>query len=70
VQEEDEQNKKLINLSEQILALTKEVRGSASFAQKDHEQNQELLQISRRTLELTKAVHQSTAPGEHGNRGS
>jgi uncharacterized membrane protein len=70
VQEEDEQNKKLLDLSEQILALTKEVRGLASFAQRDYEQNQELLEISRRTLELTKAVHQSTAPGEHDNRGS
>jgi hypothetical protein len=61
VQEEDEQNKRLLELSEQILALTKEVRGFAGFAAQDHEQNEELLELSRRTLVLTEEVHQSTA---------
>ena len=32
VQEEDEQNKRLLDLSEQILALTKEVRDLAAAA--------------------------------------
>jgi uncharacterized membrane protein len=35
VQEEDEQNKKLLELSEQILAQTKEARGFVGFAQRD-----------------------------------
>jgi len=66
VQEEDEQNKKLLELSEQILALTKEVRGFAGFAMQDHEQNEELLQLSRRTLILTEEVHKSAAAGVPG----
>ena len=70
VQEEDEQNKKLIDLSEQILALTEKVHGFASFAQRDHEQNEELLEISRRTLALTQAVYDSDPPGGHGSRAS
>jgi uncharacterized membrane protein len=60
VQEEDEQNKQLLDLSQQILTLTKEVRGYAGLAEEDHEQNAELLKLSRRTLALTEAVHQST----------
>jgi uncharacterized membrane protein len=60
VQEEDEQNKKLLDLSEQILALTKETRDLASLAQADSHQNQELLDVSRRTLDLTKQVFEST----------
>jgi uncharacterized membrane protein len=60
VQEEDEQNKQLLDLSRQILTLTKEVRGYAGLAEEDHEQNAELLKLSRRTLALTEAVHQST----------
>src|SRR5512132_1987678 len=45
VQEEDRQNKQLLELSEQILALTKEVRGFAGTAQADHEQNERLLEL-------------------------
>ena len=70
VKEEDEQNKKLLELSEEILALTKEVRSFAGLAQQDHEQNEELLDLSRRTLALTTALHDSAGPGEHRNRGS
>jgi uncharacterized membrane protein len=66
VQEEDEQNKKLLELSQQILALTQETRGLARFAQADNAQNQELLELSRRTLELTKQVHASTAGSAPG----
>ena len=58
VQEEDEQNKKLLALSQQILALTKEVRDLADYAVQDHEQNAELLELLRRTLVLTE-VHRS-----------
>ena len=57
VQEEEEQNKQLLGLSRQILALTKEVRGFAGLAQEDHEQNKQLLDLSRRTLALTEEVH-------------
>jgi len=57
VQEEDRQNKQLIDLSTQILSLTKEVRGFAGKAQEDNEQNKELLDVSKRTLELTRDVH-------------
>jgi uncharacterized membrane protein len=67
VQEEAEQNKRLLELSEQILTLTKEVRGFAGFAQQDHEQNEELLQLSRRTLALTEQVHKSAGAGGLGS---
>jgi len=50
VQEEDRQNKQLLDLSEQILALTKEVRGFAGAAKDDHEQNKQLLELARSTL--------------------
>ena len=61
VQEEDRQNKHLLELSEQILALTKEVRGYAKTAQADHEQNEQLLELSKRILALQ--------PGGHGESG-
>src|SRR6187551_3039080 len=50
VQEEDRQNKQLLDLSEQILALTKEVRGFAGAAKDDHEQTKQLLELARSTL--------------------
>jgi hypothetical protein len=53
VQEEDRQNKQLLDLSEQILALTKEVREFAGTAQADHEQNEQLLELTKRTLAST-----------------
>ena len=59
VQEEAEQNKQLLAHSEQILALTKEVRGFAGYAQQDHEQNEELLSMSRRVLAVTEDIHKS-----------
>ena len=63
VQEEDRQNKHLIDLSNQILALTKEVRAFASKAQEDNAQNKELLDLSKRTLALTKDVHARAGAG-------
>ena len=63
VQEEDEQNQKLLELSQQILALTKETRDLASVAQNNNRQNQELLDVSRRTLDLTKKVYESSNTG-------
>src|SRR3954469_4948670 len=50
VQEEERQNKQLLELSQQILALTKEVRGFADTAKDDHEQNEQLLDLTKRTL--------------------
>jgi hypothetical protein len=46
VREEDEQNRQLLELSQQILALTKETRSFASFARENYQQNQELLDRS------------------------
>jgi uncharacterized membrane protein len=70
VQAEEQQNEKLIALSEEMLRLIEEVRGFADIAQQDHEQNVELLDLSRQTLALATEVHQSTSAGEHGSRGS
>jgi len=57
VQEEDEQNRQLLELSKQILVLTTEVRGFAGLAQENHEQNEQLLDLSRQALALTREVH-------------
>jgi uncharacterized membrane protein len=50
VQEEDRQNKELLDLSEQILALTKEVRSYTGTIEEERTQNKELLDLSRRIL--------------------
>jgi uncharacterized membrane protein len=63
VQEEDGQNKQLLGVTRQILALTEEVRGYAAFAEENHEQNEQLLDLSRRTLALTMEVHASGVGG-------
>ena len=70
VQVEEEQNEKLIDLSEQMLKLIEQVRGFADIAQQDHEQNEELLALSRRTLALTTEVHRASASGGLGGRAS
>jgi hypothetical protein len=65
--EEDRQNKQLIDLSTQILGLTKEVRAFAGKAQEDNAQNKQLLDLSKQTLELTRDVHAragATEPAE------
>jgi uncharacterized membrane protein len=68
VQEENEQNVQLLDLSKQILALTKEVRTFAGRAEENHEQNEQLLDLSRRNLatimELKAAI--PGGPGRHG----
>lgn len=61
VQVEEEQNEKLIDLSEQMLGLIQEVRGFAATAELDHRQNEELLQLSRQTLALATELHLSSA---------
>jgi uncharacterized membrane protein len=57
VQEEDRQNKELLELSKKILQLTQEVRSYGDTVQTEHDQNKELLDLSRQTLALTKEVH-------------
>jgi uncharacterized membrane protein len=54
VQAEDQQNQELLELSKQILHLTKEVRSYADTVQREDDQNRELLSIARQTLALTK----------------
>src|ERR1700757_2270345 len=49
VQTEDHQNEQLLDLSRQILQLTKEVRSYAGTVQREDDQNQELLDLSKQT---------------------
>ncbi len=74
VQEEDRQNKELIGLSQaqekqntqlidvtaQILRLTKEVRSLAGKAEDESAQRRELLDVSKRTLALTQQLQQGS----------
>jgi uncharacterized membrane protein len=50
VKEEDRQNEELLHLSEQILALTREIHASGRTTQTDAQQNGRLLERARRTL--------------------
>jgi uncharacterized membrane protein len=54
VKAEDRQNQELLDLSKQILELTKEVRSYADTVQREDEQNEELLRLSKQMLALTK----------------
>ena len=56
VQREDKQNEQLLDLSKQILRLTKEVRSHSEIFQRQDEQNRELLELSRQTFALTRHV--------------
>src|SRR3984885_5943117 len=56
VQTEDHQNQELLDLSNQILRLTKELRSDADSVQSEDKQNRELLDLPRQTLTLTKQV--------------
>ena len=66
VQKEDEENRELLELSRQILALTKEVRAYGDTVQVESDQNNELLDLSRQTLRITKQLlggaHTAGAP--------
>jgi len=57
VQEEERQNTELLNLSRQILQLTREVRSYAGTVEEERDRNTQLLDLSKRTLALTTAVH-------------
>jgi uncharacterized membrane protein len=54
---EQQQDKKLLDLSEQMLGIIEQVRGFAEIAQQNHQQNEELLKLSKQTLALTTKVH-------------
>jgi uncharacterized membrane protein len=65
VQIEDQQNEELLNISKQILQLTKEVRTYANTVHRTVEQD-EVLDILHQTLALTKDVSaRLPAGGEH-----
>jgi uncharacterized membrane protein len=57
VQEEDQQNRELIDLSKHILGLTRQVRSFGDTIQEERDQNTALLDLSKQTLALTKALH-------------
>ena len=73
VQDEDHQNKELIRLSNEqekqnaqlievtgeILALTKQVRALAGKSEQDSARTKEMLDVSKRTLALTEQLHGS-----------
>ncbi len=50
VQLEDRQNQELLDLSKQILQLTKEVRSHADVVEREDEQNRELLSLTKQML--------------------
>ena len=57
VQLEDAQNEQLLQLSRQILRLTKELHDHTGTVEREDRQNRELLDLSRQTLALTKQVN-------------
>jgi uncharacterized membrane protein len=56
-QTQEKQNKQLIDVTDQILRLTKEVRELAGKADEERAQRRELLEVSKRTLALTEQLH-------------
>jgi uncharacterized membrane protein len=70
VQTEDQQNLQLLDLSKQILRLTKELRFYADTVQTEDKQNRELLDLSRQTLTLTKQVNSRLASDGRPESGS
>jgi uncharacterized membrane protein len=68
VQTEDQQNQELLDLSKQILQLTRQVRSYADTIQREDDQNRELLDLSKQTLALTKEMSSrvSTDGGSEG----
>ena len=57
VQREDQQNEQLLDLSNQILKLTKQVRAFGDTIATESDQNKQLIDLSRQTLTLTKQIH-------------
>jgi uncharacterized membrane protein len=65
VQEEDGQNQELLELSKQILQLTKEVRAFGDTIQGESDQNRRLLDLSQQTLTLAKDLDARAADDDH-----
>jgi uncharacterized membrane protein len=64
VQREDQQNEQLLDLSNQILKLTKQVRAFGDTIATESDQNKQLIDLSRQTLTLTRQIHsRSLDPG-------
>jgi uncharacterized membrane protein len=70
VQIEDKQNEQLLDLSKQILKLTKELSTYTDTVDREDKQNRELLEISKQTLTLTKQVDSRLSPNGETNAGS
>ena len=67
VQREDRQNQELLDLSNQILQLTKEVRAFGDTIASESEQNKQLLDLSRQTLTITEQIQaRAVAAGAPG----
>ena len=67
VQREDRQNQELLDLSNQILQLTKEVRAFGDTIASESDQNKQLIDLSRETLTLTKQIQaRAVAAGAPG----
>ena len=64
VQREDQQNEQLLDLSNQILKLTKQVRAFGDTIATESDQNKQLIDLSRETLTLTKQIHSRSL--DHG----
>jgi uncharacterized membrane protein len=64
VQREDQQNEQLLDLSNQILKLTKQVRAFGDTIATESDQNKQLIDLSRQTLTLTKQIHSRSL--DHG----
>jgi len=64
VQREDQQNQQLLDLSNQILQLTKQVRAFGDTIASESDQNKQLIDLSHQTLTLTKQIHSRAA--DHG----
>ena len=70
VQEEDRQNEDLLDLSREILRLTKEVRSFGDTVEEERDQNKVLLDLSRQTLALTREVHAFSRAGRPDDSGA
>ena len=66
IQKEDRQNQELIDLSQQILRLTKEVHSYSDMVEEGRDQNSELLELSRQTLALTRKLSPSAPAATSG----
>jgi hypothetical protein len=60
-QQQERQNRDLIQISDEILKLTKEVRVLAAKSEEDNSSRTELLEVSKRTLALTEELHRGAA---------